>query len=95
MSDHTIRPGDICEVLPFASCYHETGRPYIGTRVTVLTSLCKIEVIVGGLAHQVMAHDGKTFFCQPKILRKIEPPREDLQLVCWTDCPWQPAQVHA
>jgi hypothetical protein len=28
-------------------------------------------------------------------LRKKKPPREDLQVVKWSECPWQPAKVSA
>ena len=28
-------------------------------------------------------------------IRKKRPPREDLQVVRWSECPWQPQQVNA
>lgn len=30
---------------------------------------------------------------RPHQVRKVEPPREDQQIVRWAECPWQPASV--
>ena len=38
--------------------------------------------------------DGR-LLVQPQYLRKKRPPREDLQIVRWADCPWQPEKVRA
>lgn len=57
------------------------------------------EVTLGSV-HLVDRHDGKPTPClnpqwvaSPSNLRKIKPPREDLQTVRWADCPWQPARL--
>jgi len=38
---------------------------------------------------------GKAWCAPPEYLRKKKPPREDLQVVRWSECPWQPQQVRA
>lgn len=37
--------------------------------------------------------DGESFLVPPEYIRKKRPPSEDRQLVRWSECPWQPAQV--
>lgn len=39
--------------------------------------------------------DGKLYAFARGEIRKIEPPRDDLQVVQWSACPWQPQQVRA
>lgn len=43
----------------------------------------------------VIEVDGNEYIALPDQLRKKRPPRENLQLVRWDQCPWQPAQVRA
>ena len=43
----------------------------------------------------VRCADGREFSPRPQSLKKKRPPREDLQIVRWADCPWQPEKAHA
>jgi hypothetical protein len=47
------------------------------------------------LTYRVRDQDGSIWTALPHNLRKKRPPREDLKLVRWADCPWQPEQVRA
>lgn len=38
--------------------------------------------------------DGTTFLARPEHIRKKRPPREDLQVVRWDQCPWQPESIN-
>jgi hypothetical protein len=38
--------------------------------------------------------DGRTYLARPENLRKKRPPREDLQVVRWDQCPWQPESIN-
>lgn len=38
--------------------------------------------------------DGKEHIAAPGYVRKIQPPREDLKVVRWDQCPWQPERIH-
>jgi hypothetical protein len=38
--------------------------------------------------------DGKEFAVHPHHLRKKRPPREDLQVMRWDQCPWQPENIN-
>jgi hypothetical protein len=80
------------------------GDPYDGTEVTIVGPLAwrdwffwrsgeNIEGMAylidgGGLPYGEMC-------CRPQFLRKKKPPREDLRVVRWDECPWQPQQVTA
>ena len=44
--------------------------------------------------YHVQDSDGSIWFARPSNLRKKRPPREDLQLVRWDECPWQPENVN-
>lgn len=80
------------------------GDPYDGTEVTVIGALTertwfhwKSWQDCIGMAYLV---DGTGLpygeMCvRPQFLRKKRPPREDLQIVRWSECPWQPQQVSA
>jgi hypothetical protein len=46
------------------------------------------------LAYRVQRDDGAIFMCRPYQLRKKRPPRKDLEVVRWADCPWQPESIH-
>jgi hypothetical protein len=46
-------------------------------------------------AWEVRAPDGFEFCAKERVLRKRRGPRDDLQLVRWSECPWQPEQVRA
>lgn len=41
----------------------------------------------------IRAYDGIRYVAGQHSLRKKRPPREDLQLVRWSQCPWQPHGV--
>lgn len=36
----------------------------------------------------------KGWSVRPQFLRKKRPPRDDLKLVRWSECPWQPESLH-
>jgi hypothetical protein len=40
--------------------------------------------------YEVELLSGERVLARPHQLKKIEPPRNDRQLVCWSECPWQP-----
>jgi hypothetical protein len=51
--------------------------------------------INGGLAYgYVVEWQGEQYLARPHQLRKKRPPREDLQVVRWDQCPWQPERIH-
>lgn len=80
------------------------GDIYNGTEVMIVGRLEEREwfyfrsgKIDSGLAYLIDG-DGLPFgvmCCRPQFLRKKKPPREDLRLVRWDECPWQPQQVPA
>lgn len=39
--------------------------------------------------------EGRQYCCPPSWLRKKKPPRDDLALTRWSECPWQPEGVRA
>jgi hypothetical protein len=43
---------------------------------------------------RVRAVDGKTGIVHPRNLRKKRPPRDDLKIVRWDECPWQPESIN-
>lgn len=43
--------------------------------------------------YSVRAADGEIFAVEPHKLRKKKPPREDLKVVRWDQCPWQPETI--
>lgn len=38
--------------------------------------------------------NGMEYIALPAQLRKKRPPREDLQVARWDECPWQPESIH-
>lgn len=46
------------------------------------------------LCYRVRHQDGRVFLCEPHELRKKRPPREDLQVVRWSECPWRPENTN-
>lgn len=38
--------------------------------------------------------DGKLWSLSREYLRKKKPPRKDLEVVRWSECPWQPESLH-
>lgn len=46
------------------------------------------------LTYRVQRTDGALFLNMPHQLRKKRPPREDLQVTRWSECPWQPESIH-
>lgn len=81
-----------------------SGDPLDGTEVTIVGPLEEriwFYWLTGenrtGMAYLV---DGTSLpfseMCvRPQFLRKKKPPREDLQLARWDECPWQPHKVFA
>jgi hypothetical protein len=43
--------------------------------------------------YQIQYPNGAIYTAQPCQLRKRRPPRQDLEIVRWDQCPWQPKQV--
>lgn len=41
----------------------------------------------------VVEHEGCQYLARPWQLRKKKPPREDLQVTRWDQCPWQPETI--
>ena len=41
------------------------------------------------------AKPGQKTFVAPEYLRKKRPPRKDLEVIRWDQCPWQPESVRA
>lgn len=39
--------------------------------------------------------DGNKFLVRPENIRKKRPPREDLTIVRWNECPWKPESLRA
>jgi len=46
------------------------------------------------LCYVVQLQDGRRFGAEPHQLRKKRPPRKDLEVVRWADCPWQPESIN-
>lgn len=69
-----------------------------GEEVTVIRCLAywpntRGEVEYGYVcAHRYTGRSGQIF--APDQLRKKRPPREDLKVVRWDQCPWQPEKIH-
>ncbi len=45
-------------------------------------------------AYTMRRGDGEEFVVHPHHLRKKHPPREDLQVTRWSECPWQPESIN-
>jgi hypothetical protein len=43
--------------------------------------------------YKVLHADGDVSLVEPHKLRKKRPPREDLKVTTWDECPWQPEEV--
>lgn len=44
-------------------------------------------------SYQVKADDGRCYASWGIDLQKLPPPRDDLQVIAWDQCVWQPKQV--
>jgi hypothetical protein len=79
--------GDLCEIVESPRI---VLREYIGMQCTLIEFIspdeygqdCKIRV-----GMQVI----RAGLC---VLRKVRPPREDLKVTKWDECPWQPESLH-
>lgn len=69
-------------------------QPYIGQVVEII-GLNSRASEASGSYHWVQAGDGRAFHTAVTWLQKIEPPREDLQVVSWEDLPWWQPTVAA
>jgi hypothetical protein len=54
---------------------------------------CDFTGATGGYCYLIMKSFGPAC-AWPWQLRKKKPPREDLQLVRWSECPWQPESIN-
>jgi hypothetical protein len=71
-------------------------RAYIGQEVTIMGGAVQLDVSrMYGDMYPVKADDGYEFFAAHQALQKRPPGREDVKLVRWADCPWQPGRVAA
>jgi hypothetical protein len=95
----TFKVGDIC-VFVNSRDWPE----YNGEECEIIGGLALRNIMVSRhgdeskleLSYKVrMLCDGELFGPVPDQLRRKRPPREDLQIVRWADCPWQPEGVRA
>jgi hypothetical protein len=92
-SSEQIVPGDVC-VLVGLTLYSE----YNGTEVTITGPLewSRSRVVRTGEIYEGWHYPAADGYCyRPENLRKKKPPREDLRIVRWDECPWQPESLHA
>jgi hypothetical protein len=83
--------GDVCEIIETSWYYAK----YQGTECVIVDFAADVERC--GKIHydcHVKLCDGKVLAAQRRILRKKKPPREDLKLVRWDQCPWQPESIN-
>ena len=93
---NTFEVGERALVVCRAEITSPRLRPYIGQEVTIVGGAVQLDVSrVYGDMYPVKADDGYEFFAAHQVLQKKPPGRQDVQLVCWADCPWQPRRVAA
>lgn len=86
----------IGEIVVWTRCYSKPA--LIGEETTILSGLEYKNLSHSGLAwayktSHVDEH-GVHFYAMPAQIRKKKPPREDLKVVRWDQCPWQPETVN-
>lgn len=101
MSSESFQPGDLCEIIN-AGTWHLR---LVGQECTYLRAYNPANWTHGDRAHIdadghpylhiVVTRDGVEWACTAGCIRKKRPPREDLALVRWADCPWQPQRERA
>lgn len=93
-SDQRFSIGDIAIVI---DCF--TNPSLNGREVTIISGLRQWQTRRNGERYMGygtdLAEKGIRYAFRPSQLRKKRPPREDLQVVRWAQCPWQPEQVRA
>lgn len=95
-SSETFAIGEVALLWRPASRYH-------GTEVTVVSELRRGSLVVDGGSTVVtdfyeidgISPNGSNWAARPQSLRKKRPPREDLQIARWDQCPWQPEKINA
>jgi hypothetical protein len=84
--------------------------PNFGKELTVISSLQFVRTVDGGtgevtdgwryeidapgFVQGLHVSTVKRLFAEPEYLRKKRPPRKDLTIVRWADCPWQPESIN-
>lgn len=84
--------GDIAVVV--SAAFHPEN---IGCEVEIVGPLqmrCSRQTGKYLLAYRIRRGDGKEFAAHPQHLRKKRPPRDDLKVVRWDECPWQPESIN-
>lgn len=66
-----------------------------GCTGTVRSALLLGVFVTGFAGHEVELDNGIRGLAAPEILRKLDPPREDLQVTSWDQCAWSPSEVAA
>lgn len=79
----------------------DPGNPYFGTDVLIVgpqefgvVEYVSSGRIAEGWFYRVRTHDGKTWSASNEDLRKKKPPRDDLKVIRWDECSWQPESIH-
>jgi hypothetical protein len=99
-SDYQLQVGDVCVLVGLVIATHKNGNEVtiVGParlarfRDTITRELSEIELRYPTSERDA---DGRPIHYRACNLRKKRPPREDLQIVRWDQCPWQPDEVRA
>lgn len=97
-SDSMFSPGELAVYTRagWGDCTVTIVRRYIGPRrcrVTGLDEWCDGYLVAG---ESIQGNEQWPLVAAARIseLRKVPPPREDLRLVRWDQCPWQPESIN-
>lgn len=86
--------------------YCRPGSLYFGAEVTIMSALKEMRLhdartvtTEQALAYEIDGPfgpflDGRPWCSRPEWLKKKKPPRRDLEVVRWADCPWQPESIN-
>ena len=98
----TFAIGEIAILCPPVDVPGIAGGIPRGSEVTIASGLVlrrpkwpdgKIDVPM--YVYLIHTSEGRQYCCPPGWLRKKKPPREDLSVVHWDQCPWQPESLRA
>lgn len=92
LSSDPLRVGDVCILVNLKISTWDNGKEVTITEPLRLLRTVNNVTKEPSVKQRYKASDG--FWYSPENLQKKKPPREDLRIVRWDQCPWQPESIH-